>query len=547
MEWDYRDQLRRVDLGGGGAAFYVYDSSGQRVRKVCERAPGLTEERIYLAGFEVYRKRRGGAGTDARVGEAHLTLERESLHVMDDRSRIALVETRTLDPRAEDPAPARLIRYQVSNQINSSIVELDEHAQIISYEEYAPYGSSTYQAVRSRIETPKRYRFTGKERDEESGLYYHGARYFAPWLGRWTACDPGGFRDGPNLYIYTTCNPVNSSDPTGRHEEPGHGALIYRLALAAGWPEKDAGQIALASAGIDHDPAREPTTAPHILNGVTVQWHFLDKTQALNHVETDIKGGLKSEQSVTDFGEHLHTLADVGFKDAAGPHTRGNGPGILNIGVAIVLFVLLIAAAVVGALAIGFGGGGIAGGIFAGVVFGVHGVGDFFGLNELFAGAFGQGSFGHPWRETEHHSQSTPVSHVADELYQDPDANTKEFTKIYDLLEQGAKAKYGSGVVSNRKMATDAIAQAVNASTPEDILNVMADRGSTPSGQKVQKSYLEWVESESVTAPGRSPFSTVWHGEKVPWKLGDVDITVENDAYQISRNPNTQAYQIKKK
>ena len=37
MEWDFRDQLRRVDLGGGGTAYYVYDAAGERVRKVVEQ------------------------------------------------------------------------------------------------------------------------------------------------------------------------------------------------------------------------------------------------------------------------------------------------------------------------------------------------------------------------------------------------------------------------------------------------------------------------------------------------------------------------------
>lgn len=36
----------------------------------------------------------------------------------------------------------------------------------------------------------KRYRYTGKERDEESGLYYHGARYYIPWLARWVSTEP---------------------------------------------------------------------------------------------------------------------------------------------------------------------------------------------------------------------------------------------------------------------------------------------------------------------------------------------------------------------
>ena len=61
----------------------------------------------------------------------------------------------------------------------------------------------------------KRYRYTGKERDEETALYYHGARYYAPWLGRWTAPDPLGLRDGPNPYGYVRCNPVRLVDPTG--------------------------------------------------------------------------------------------------------------------------------------------------------------------------------------------------------------------------------------------------------------------------------------------------------------------------------------------
>ena len=55
MHWDYQDQLRQTDLGGGGTAYYVYDASGQRVRKVWEKSPSLIEERIYLGGFEIFR------------------------------------------------------------------------------------------------------------------------------------------------------------------------------------------------------------------------------------------------------------------------------------------------------------------------------------------------------------------------------------------------------------------------------------------------------------------------------------------------------------
>jgi RHS repeat-associated protein len=210
MHWDYKDRLRQTDLGGGGEAFYVYDASGRRVRKVWEKAPGLTEERIYLGGFELFRRHNGP------IGETTATLERETLHVLDDDQRIALVETRTLDTAGRDPAPRQLIRYQFGNHLGSASLELDDRGQVLSYEEYAPYGSSTYQAVQAQVGTPKRYRHTGKERDEETGFYYHGARYRASWIGRWTSADPGMLVDGPNLFHVTNNNPLRLVDVDGR-------------------------------------------------------------------------------------------------------------------------------------------------------------------------------------------------------------------------------------------------------------------------------------------------------------------------------------------
>jgi len=136
---------------------------------------------------------------------------------MDDKQRIALIETKTKDTsQPPTPNPQPLIRYQLSNHLGSASVDLDDTGQIISYEEYHPYGSTSYQAGRSAAEVSlKRYRYTGMERDEESGFEYHGARYFASWLGRWMNCDPISLGDGINLYRYSSSNPARFLDPTG--------------------------------------------------------------------------------------------------------------------------------------------------------------------------------------------------------------------------------------------------------------------------------------------------------------------------------------------
>ena len=210
MEWNFVDQLRATQRQAGDATssertWYVYDSSGQRVRKVTDRANGSRrKERIYVGGFEVYREY-GGTGD--------VTLERESLPMSDGTTRIALVETRT---QGSDDVAARVIRYQFGNHLGSASLELDDAAHVISYEEYHPYGSTSYQAGRSVAETSlKRYRYTGKERDEETGFTYHGARYYAPWLGRWTQCDPSGLQAGLNMYLYCRSQPIRFVDPNG--------------------------------------------------------------------------------------------------------------------------------------------------------------------------------------------------------------------------------------------------------------------------------------------------------------------------------------------
>jgi RHS repeat-associated protein len=211
MQWDFRDQLsatsrQAVNTGTPETTYYTYDGAGERVRKVTERQNGSRKaERLYFGGFETYHEFES-TGTG-------IALERETLHIMDDKQRIALVETLT---QGNDGLPTQLVRYQFSNHLGSASLELNDQALIISYEEYSPYGSTAFQAVNQDIKAAaKRYRYTGKERDEETGLAYHGARYFASWLGRWLSTDPAGLVDGPCLFQYSLSNPIAFTDATG--------------------------------------------------------------------------------------------------------------------------------------------------------------------------------------------------------------------------------------------------------------------------------------------------------------------------------------------
>jgi RHS repeat-associated protein len=107
------------------------------------------------------------------------------------------------------------VHYYFSNHLGSADAIADNVGNVQQQVDYYPYGGVAY----TNGFDGNRYKFTGKERDSESGLDNFTARYFGSSLGRFMTPDPmGGDAKDPqslNRYAYVRNNPLTLTDPTG--------------------------------------------------------------------------------------------------------------------------------------------------------------------------------------------------------------------------------------------------------------------------------------------------------------------------------------------
>ena len=143
LRWDHRDMIANINLGGGGQAYYQYDASKQRTRKriVDQNNLGGYWERIYLDGYELYRRYNGGT-TPVEEIESHHLFEGEQRVLLVDDVIVSSKGTAGARPDNLTVQTQTLFRYQYGNHLGSACLELDHQAEIISYEEYHPYGTS---------------------------------------------------------------------------------------------------------------------------------------------------------------------------------------------------------------------------------------------------------------------------------------------------------------------------------------------------------------------------------------------------------------------
>jgi len=184
---------------------YVYDGDGQRIEKCTEGAtPGTCASNA--TGMFYWLHAGGGTLAESDLGgnwTAAYGLIRGQI-----ASRVDL--------------PAKVVHYYFHDHLNSTNVITDNLGNVVEEEDFYPYGGE----IPIVSGDSNRYKFTGKERDSESGLDYFGARHYASTMGRFMTPDwseepdpvPHANIHDPqtlNLYGYVGNNPLSRRDATG--------------------------------------------------------------------------------------------------------------------------------------------------------------------------------------------------------------------------------------------------------------------------------------------------------------------------------------------
>ncbi len=183
---------------------YAYDGKGERVKK-CTNT-GCTTGTLYWKG----------SGSDTLL-ESSVTGSGTEEYIFFNGKRVARRD-----------ASNSAVHYYFSDHLGSASVITSATGTSQEESDYYPYGGE-------RVITngdPNTYKFTGKERDAESGLDNFGARYMASTMGRFMSADPSRlsvFFTNPqswNRYSYVYNNPLRLTDDNGKWPTDIHNQII---------------------------------------------------------------------------------------------------------------------------------------------------------------------------------------------------------------------------------------------------------------------------------------------------------------------------------
>ncbi len=181
--WDELGRLTRIDFDGGTFSAYQYDDQGRRISK--RGRDGTLIYYIYL-GYNLAQELDGSG---------------------------AVIASYTYDGLDR---PVSMWRngqtyFYLLDHLGSVLGLVDENGAVAATYRYDLWGS----VISSTGTLTNPLRFTAREWDEESGLYFYRARYYDPQVGRFISRDPIGVRGGINLYAYVENDPTNRIDPSG--------------------------------------------------------------------------------------------------------------------------------------------------------------------------------------------------------------------------------------------------------------------------------------------------------------------------------------------
>ena len=213
-----------------------------------------------------------------------------------------------------------------SDHLGSTSYITDDHANITQYDAYLPYGELLVDEHSSSEELP--YKFNGKQFDEETGLYYYGARYMNPMTSLWYGVDPEIEKvPGCSPFTYTFSNPITLIDPNGQSAKVTVNAHSKTIVVSA----------TLVFYGECASAAIAAQTAADIQNG----WNEAHGTVKLGNTTynvifkikgeyRDVSGWLGLKRAELKLEMAKNTDPEINYIEVVKYATKGSIPGISN-------------------------------------------------------------------------------------------------------------------------------------------------------------------------------------------------------------------------
>ncbi len=139
---------------------------------------------------------------------------------------------------------------------------------IYIWNDFYPFEESVSWRNMFTAEPDARYKFTSKERDTKTGLYYFGARYYDSWRGQWLSGDPMG--QGASPYAYCEDDPIGSVDPSGAYSYEINGMMVSNEVGLSLMDQTDIGQYQLEQQHREYQEWQEQSRVGQIIHTLSV-------------------------------------------------------------------------------------------------------------------------------------------------------------------------------------------------------------------------------------------------------------------------------------